>query len=167
MSVNPQSSDAAPRDKQTRVELLERKIREANAQRTLYGGVLAGKLGLHQTDLECLFMITLSENVTPGQLVQATGLTSGAITGVVDRIERAGYIKRERDTNDRRRVFLVPNMERIEEIRAVNKRTNAKWLEELSTYSEDELNFLLDFADRNYEAAVNATVALRDETETS
>ncbi|MCL4122381.1 UNVERIFIED_CONTAM: hypothetical protein GTU68_019850, partial [Idotea baltica] len=53
-------------------------------------------------------MITLSENVTPGQLVQATGLTSGAITGVVDRIERAGYIKRERDTNDRRRVFLVP-----------------------------------------------------------
>lgn len=164
MSVNPQTSDVAARGKQARVELLERKFRAANAQRSLYGGVLAGKLGLHHTDLECLFMITLSENVTPGQLVQATGLTSGAITGVVDRIERAGYIKRERDTNDRRRVFLIPNMERVEEIRAINRRTNAAWLDELFTYSEEELNFLLEFADRNYEAAVNATVALRDDS---
>lgn len=164
MPSAPKSSDVSARDKQAKVDLLERKIRAGSAQRTLYGSVLAGKLGLRHTDLECLFMITLSENVTPGHLVQATGLTSGAITGVVDRIERAGYIRRERDTNDRRRVFLVPIMERIEDIRAINRRTNAAWLEELGTYSEAELSFLLDFAERNYQAAVEATVALRDES---
>ena len=150
-------------DRMARLELLERKIRAANAQRTLYGSVLAGKLGLHQTDLECLFIITLGQDVTPGQLAQATGLTSGAITGVADRIERAGYIKRVRDTSDRRRVFLVPVMNRIEEIREINRRANRTWIEELNRYSEVELKILLDFADRNYEAAVRATIALRDD----
>ncbi len=150
-----------------RISELERKIRAASAQRTLYSGVLASKLGLHQTDLECLFIITLGQNVTPGRLATETGLTSGAITGVVDRIERAGYIKRRRDPKDRRRVFLEPVALRIEEIRAINRRVNRPWMEELGQYSESELDLLLDFADRNYQAAVQATIALRtDMTET-
>ncbi len=163
MSVKNEKPGDTDADRMARLELLERRIRAANAQRTLYGGVLASKLGLHHTDLECLFIITLGEDVTPGQLARETGLTSGAITGVVDRIERAGYIKRVRDTNDRRRVFLVPIIERIEEIRAINRRTNRAWMEELGKYSEADMNVLLDFAERNYQAAVNATIALRGE----
>lgn len=162
MAVNNKTSDPALPDKLQQVERLERTIRAANAQRTLYGGVLAGKLGMHHTDLECLFMITLIDQATPGRLAQETGLTSGAITGVVDRLERAGYIKRERDTGDRRRVFLVPIMERIEEVRAINKKTNAPWLEELAGYSDSELELLLGFAERSLDAAVSATIALRD-----
>ncbi|WP_197078315.1 MarR family transcriptional regulator [Hoeflea sp. IMCC20628] len=116
---------------------------------------------MHQTDLECLFIITLGENVTPGRLADVTGLTSGAITGVVDRIERAGYIKRTRDPNDRRRLFLEPVAERIEEIRAINRRAYRPWMDELARYLDSDLDLLLDFADRNYQAAVNATIALR------
>lgn len=165
MPVKNERTGREEPDRTARIALLERKIRAANAQRTLYGGVLASKLGMRQTDLECLFIITLGEDVTPGQLAQETGLTTGAITGVVDRIERAGYIRRERDTSDRRRILLVPVMERIEEIRAINRRTNRPWMEELARYSEGELDVLLDFAERNYQAAVRATKALRSEIE--
>ena len=164
MSVKQQKAVKATQSTPDQISELERKIRAASAQRTLYSGVLASKLGLHQTDLECLFLITLGENVTPGRLATQTGLTSGAITGVVDRIERAGYIKRQRDPKDRRRLFLEPVFERIEEIRAINRRVNRPWLEELGRYSQAELDLLLDFADRNYHAAVQATIALRNDT---
>lgn len=163
MPVKQQNLRNVSPSKAARIAELERKIRAASAQRTLYSGVLAGKLGLHQTDLECLFIITLGQNVTPGQLAAATGLTTGAITGVVDRIQRAGYIKRKRDPRDRRRLFLEPIPHRIEEIRAINRRANRPWMEELGRYSEAELDVLLDFSERNYLAAVNATIALRQD----
>jgi DNA-binding MarR family transcriptional regulator len=165
MSVKNEDPVDSDRDRMARIEEIERKIRAANAQRTLYGGVLASKLGMHQTDLECLFIITLGDDVTPGQLARETGLTSGAITGVVDRIERAGYIRRERDTKDRRRVFLVPVRRRIEEIRSINRRANSAWMEELAGYSEKDLDVLLDFAERNYQAALRATISLRQDFE--
>jgi DNA-binding MarR family transcriptional regulator len=141
---------------------LERKIRAASAQRILYSGLLADRLGLSQTDLECLFIVTLGRDATPGRLASETGLTSGAITGVADRLENAGYIKRRRDPNDRRRVLLVPIEARIEEIREINNRAFAPWIEELARYSNAELDLLLDFAERNYQAAVNATIALSE-----
>ncbi|MFC4669610.1 MarR family winged helix-turn-helix transcriptional regulator [Seohaeicola nanhaiensis] len=163
VSVKPQSTPTQTEDRVARLERLDRTIRAASAQRTLYSGVLASKLGLHQTDLECLFIITLGEKVTPGRLAQETGLTSGAITGVVDRIERAGYIRRVRDTNDRRRLFLEPVADRIEEIRAINRRAFHSWMRELARYSERDLDVLLEFAEKNYLAAVNATIKLRRE----
>ncbi|MCB1339556.1 MAG: MarR family transcriptional regulator [Pseudooceanicola sp.] len=159
-SVKPSSESE---DRNARLERLDRTIRAASAQRTLYSGVLAGRLGMHQTDLECLFIITLGDKVTPGKLAQETGLTTGAITGVVDRIERAGYIRRVRDTADRRRLFLEPVPEKVEDIRAINRRAFHAWMRELSRYSESELDLLLDFAEKNYDAAVNATVKLRRE----
>jgi len=163
MPVKQQSLGEVSPSKAERIAELERKIRAASAQRTLYSGVLASKLRMHQTDLECLFVITLGQDVTPGQLAVETGLTTGAITGVVDRLQRAGYIKRKRDPRDRRRLFLEPVPHRIEQIRTINRRAFNPWMEELGQYSEAELDLLLDFSDRNYLAAVNATVALRDE----
>jgi DNA-binding MarR family transcriptional regulator len=163
MPVKQQSLGEVSPSKAERIADLERKIRAASAQRTLYSSVLASKLRMHQTDLECLFVITLGQNVTPGQLAVETGLTTGAITGVVDRLQRAGYIKRRRDPRDRRRLFLEPVSHRIEQIRTINRRAFNPWMEELGRYSEAELDLLLDFSDRNYLAAVNATVALREE----
>ncbi len=165
MPVKQQSLGRLSPGKAGRIAALERKIRAASAQRTLYSAVLASKLRMHQTDLECLFIITLGQDVTPGQLAVETGLTTGAITGVVDRLQRAGYIQRKRDPGDRRRLFLEPVPPRIEQIRTINRRAFNPWMEELGRYSETELDLLLDFSDRNYLAAVNATVALREEQE--
>ena len=167
MSVKEETFPAGDGDRTGDVARLERTIRAASAQRTLYGGVLAQRLGLRQTDLECLFIVTLGERVTPGRLAQETGLTSGAITGVVDRIERAGYVVRRRDPDDRRRVFLDPVPARVKEIREINARAFQPWMEDLARYSRAELDLLLDFAERNYQAAVSATIALRRDAASS
>jgi DNA-binding MarR family transcriptional regulator len=136
-------------------------MRAASAQRVLYSHALADRLSLRPTDLECLFIITLNDNVTPGRLASETGLTTGAITGVVDRIETAGYIRRERDPSDRRRIFLRPVRERIDEIRTVNRGMRDLLMAELEVYDDAELAFLIDFARRNYRSAVAATAQMK------
>jgi DNA-binding MarR family transcriptional regulator len=79
----------------------------------------ADRLGLHSTDWGCVLLLAEagSEPVTAGQLAELTGLTTGAVTGVLDRLEASGFVTRERDPGDRRRVMvrLVPEaMARIQ-----------------------------------------------------
>ena len=72
----------------------------------------ADRLGLHSTDWGCVLLLNeaLPEPLTAGQLAELTGLTTGAVTGVLDRLEGAGFVSRARDPGDRRRVVvrLVP-----------------------------------------------------------
>jgi DNA-binding MarR family transcriptional regulator len=60
--------------------------------------------------------LNVEGRMTAGRLAELTGLTTGAITGVVDRMEKAGLVRRERDSEDRRKVFIVPVPERVVEI---------------------------------------------------
>jgi DNA-binding MarR family transcriptional regulator len=71
---------------------------------------VAERLGLDPTAWECATLLFEHGPVTAGRLAELTGLTSGAVTGLVDRLEAAGYVRRERDPDDRRRVIvtLVP-----------------------------------------------------------
>ena len=72
----------------------------------MFSETVAGRLGLSPTDLKCLDMVMLGERVTAGDLARATGLTTGAVTGIIDRLEKAGFARRERDPEDRRRVYV-------------------------------------------------------------
>ncbi|WP_133917818.1 MarR family winged helix-turn-helix transcriptional regulator [Streptomyces sp. NBC_00582] len=86
------------------------------ASYALFNQALADRLGLHPTDLQCLNLLTLEpEPVTAGRVAELTGLTTGSATRLVDRLERAGYVRRERDAVDRRRVLVAPVPERIAE----------------------------------------------------
>ena len=144
------------------VTLLDRTMRAAGAQRVLYSNALASRMGLRQVDLECLYIITLTEDATPGLLATRTGLTTGAITGVIDRIQRKGYIVRERDPTDRRRIFLRPVDSKIAEIRRLTRDLIDVWVGRLEEYSEEELSFLIAFAQRHYASAVEATARLQN-----
>jgi DNA-binding MarR family transcriptional regulator len=84
---------------------LNRAAREASGLGSLFGNAVASRLGINPTDVECLGAIA-SGDVTAGDLARATGLTTGAITGVIDRLEKAGFARRERDRNDRRKVYV-------------------------------------------------------------
>src|SRR5688500_5827036 len=72
---------------------------------------VADRLGLNPTDLRCLGLATSEPGLTPTRLAELAGLTTGAITGVLDRLERAEFVRREPDPSDRRRlrVQLVPD----------------------------------------------------------
>jgi DNA-binding MarR family transcriptional regulator len=84
--------------------------------------------------------------MTASQLAEETGLSTGAITGVVDRLEKAGYVKRKRDQNDRRVVFINPLLDRamvklspiFDPIKQASRRL-------YSEYSDDQLTIILDF----------------------
>ncbi len=88
------------------VQALNRAARESSALGTLFAETVARHLGVSHSDLECIDIISLRRRVTAGELAKQSGLTTGAITGVIDRLEKAGLARRERDPDDRRKVYV-------------------------------------------------------------
>lgn len=82
----------------------------------LFHHAIAERLGLGPTDHKCLDLLVERGTVTGSELAALTGLTTGAVTGVVARLERAGYLRREPDQQDGRRQLLHPVPERMAEI---------------------------------------------------
>ena len=81
------------------------------AARVILHGLRASEaLSLAPTDLVCMCLLQLNGPATPGWLAEMTGLTTGAVTGMIDRLERAGYVRREPDALDRRRVIVTPDL---------------------------------------------------------
>jgi DNA-binding MarR family transcriptional regulator len=83
---------------------------------TLHNHAVAAYAGLHETDQECLDLLDWTGPITAGEIGTHLGLTSGAVTGLIDRLEAAGWVRRERDPEDRRRVIVHLSHERGEEL---------------------------------------------------
>lgn len=81
-------------------------FRDSGNQDAAFENLAAERLGISRTDLHCINAIENAGGLTAGQLAERAGLTSGAVTGVVDRLERAGFARRVPDAADRRRVRL-------------------------------------------------------------
>ncbi|MBR0755319.1 MarR family transcriptional regulator [Bradyrhizobium jicamae] len=81
-------------------------LRELSALSILHSQSVAHRIGLNASDLESLDLVCMCRVHTPTELMEQTGLTSGAITGVIDRLERKGYVVRKRDKIDRRKILL-------------------------------------------------------------
>ena len=78
----------------------------------LHGLRASDAMSLAPTDLVCMCLLQLNGPATPGWLAEMTGLTTGAVTGMIDRLERAGYVRREADPQDRRKVIVTPDLPR-------------------------------------------------------
>src|ERR1700760_1139345 len=139
---------------------LEEAMGRSSAQGVLYGQAVANVAGIANSDLECMDILYLEGRVTAGRLAEVTGLTTGAITGVVDRLEKAGLVRRERDETDRRKVFIAVVPETTARIAQfyvpMQKAMQKLW----STYSDAELKLLLRFAGEGYKAVLEATEEL-------
>jgi DNA-binding MarR family transcriptional regulator len=99
----------APAGRRARADLLQaldRVLRQVGAQSVLISDTIAERVGLNSTDLECLDLLFLAGPTTAGRLAEHTGLTTGAMTAVIDRLERARFVRRRRDAADRRRVLV-------------------------------------------------------------
>ena len=100
-------------------------LRRTGALMQLMGTAAADKIGINATDLNCLNILSFSGHMTAGELARATGLTTASITGVVDRLEEAGFVTRERDPHDRRRVVVQINLRPGHERRGHDLRPHA------------------------------------------
>jgi DNA-binding MarR family transcriptional regulator len=89
-------------------------MRKVTSLSVLYHQMMALRLGVNSTDLQCLERVAANRDVTAGELAKATGLTTGSITTAIDRLEQAGLVSRHRDDADRRKVFVgaTPAMKR-------------------------------------------------------
>jgi DNA-binding MarR family transcriptional regulator len=82
---------------------------------------VAANLGINATDLRCLELLGEHPGITPSRLAELAALTSGAVTGVLDRLEAAGFVRREADPEDRRRIIVRPLPERMADVAAAYK----------------------------------------------
>jgi DNA-binding MarR family transcriptional regulator len=140
---------------------LMRAMRDVSGMSVLHSQAVAMRLGVSSSDLECLDVVAMRGPLTAGEIARATGLTTGAITGVIDRLERAGFAAREHDPADRRKVLVraLPAVER--RIAPLFKPMEQAALSVLSRYSDKELALFLGFLERAYEASVAAMATLR------
>ena len=128
---------------------LTREIGRSLATKTvLFHTALAAKLGLSATDLKCLDLLRgAGEPLTATRLAEITGLTGGAITGVVDRLEAQGFVERVRDPDDRRRWELRPVPGTRQEILDLFAPLRADIAEFCTGFSDDELRLVATFLD--------------------
>lgn len=131
------------------------------AQSVLIGDAVSARFGLNSTDLECLDLALLSGGATAGEIARATGLTTGAVTGVIDRLEAAGYVRREQDPDDRRKVVVhaLPAMTR--RIAPVYESLQREMTKLWSRYGDAELAVILDFLTRSCDLAVDEIAKLQ------
>lgn len=133
---------------------LERQVgmevgREIGARTILFHQAMANLVGVSVTDLKCLDYVDRGGDVTAGDLARVTGLTTGAITAAIDRLEKVGLARRERSETDRRKVFIrlsqSPTMKRIAPVYEALGRETAQLV---TRYSTKELETIKDFCDR-------------------
>ncbi|MEH6305980.1 MarR family transcriptional regulator [Olivibacter sp. CPCC 100613] len=104
---------------------------------------IAREIGLSGTDHKYLGLIMQNGQMTAGELSRLTGLTTGAVTGLVDRLERKKLIKRQFDKEDRRKVMIVPNTENVFKLlNPIFDKLNEKTMELVNSFSEHEINML-------------------------
>src|SRR3954453_13944469 len=97
------------------IDLLNPQSRELSNRTVLFHHWISELLGLNTIDHKCLdIIVRANSSMTGAQLPNITGLSSVAITGVIDRLEKAGYVARERDKKDRRLVYIRPVIQKIE-----------------------------------------------------
>src|ERR1700723_3090275 len=98
-------ADGSPERAQLAIEFAAA-VRKTGSLMQLVGQFAADRIGINATDLNCLNILSFSGQMTAGDLARATGLTTASITGVIDRLGQSGFLRRERDAGDRRRVLV-------------------------------------------------------------
>ncbi len=153
-----------------RAELLEglaRELRQFNELGASFFRAAAGRTGMTVTDMEVIDSLDSTGPMTAGQLADLTGLTTGAITGMLNRLEEAGLVRRERDPQDGRRVIvqLERGKEEMREINAIFASVGKAWDDMISQYNDEQLAFLLEFLKRSNALSRNEIFRLREAPE--
>ena len=156
------------RGRPKRDELITAFFREISRQSTwtvIYHQAVALKMGLNPTDLKCRGVLNETGPITAGELANLIGVTTGAVTGIVDRLENAGLVQRDRDPNDRRRVVIVPleNPDAMRNMSQLFGSLNQASAALMAThYTNTQLELILDFIRRGTAVMKGETAKLRE-----
>jgi DNA-binding MarR family transcriptional regulator len=138
-------------EKLTKQQLRERVIwgaRESGIHMVLFRNVVGERLGVNVTDMECLGLLYNKGLSTPSELARYTGLSSGATTAMLDRLERSGLIERRPNPDDRRGTLIVLVKAGADRVAPWFTSVRNAQDDLISGYSEKELAILADFFER-------------------
>ena len=108
------------------IDSVIRSLRRVNLQGSFFGQTVAIRFGLSESDVDALEVLIDTGAATAGRLAELMGLTTGAVTRVIDRLEQAGYVRRIPDPADRRRVIVELIPEKMEAVEATMARYGEK-----------------------------------------
>ena len=126
-------------------------LRRMGTASAVHSQSVAKRVGLSSVDLECLDMIYLSGPVTAGQIAQHTKFTTGAVTGLIDRLEKKGYVERVEDPKDRRKVVVRIVPENIRPIQDLYVPMSEATTALMKRYRDDQLETMAEFIERGTE----------------
>src|SRR5690348_6764502 len=129
---------------------LARELRQFIGLGASFFRAAAARIGLTVTDMQVIDILDSAGPMTAGQLADLTGLTTGAITGMLNRLEEAGLVRRERDPDDGRRVIvrLASGTDKMRETSSIFASARKVWDEIASPYDDEQIAFLLEFQKR-------------------
>ncbi|GLY63610.1 MarR family winged helix-turn-helix transcriptional regulator [Amycolatopsis taiwanensis] len=132
----------------------------------LFHAAVADRAGLNVTDFRCAEILLRLGPTNPGRLAAATGMSSAATAQVLNRLEKAGLVRREPDTTDRRRTIVHPVHDGVpqRELGQVFARFGARVAAVVADYSEEQLRTLADFVTQTTEILEDEAIALRRES---
>jgi DNA-binding MarR family transcriptional regulator len=143
------------------IDSVLRSLRRVNLQGSFFGQTVAVRFGLSESDIEALEVLIDTGSTTAGTLSELMGLTTGAVTRVIDRLEQAGYVRRVPDPADRRRVIVEVVPDKIAGVQATLGRVGEASTDEIGHYSEAELAVINDFLTRMAAITREEATALR------
>jgi DNA-binding MarR family transcriptional regulator len=126
-------------------ENLTLRMRRLGTRTVLYQQQVASSLGLYNNDFISIDILHEKGPITAGELSKLTGLTTGSVTALIDRLEKSGYVRRENDPKDRRKVIIVPLYEDKEEVSETYLKLYASMMDLASSYTEEELELITQF----------------------
>ena len=145
-----------------RVELLVAAMRNLSDANLAFGQALADRVGVNLTDLKAASLLGTAGPLSAGRLAELTGLTTGAITGVLNRLERAGLVQRTKSDADRRSVIVHTKSERDAQVRALLQGLTAGVEAMSHGYTEAQLELVSEFLAKSAALMQSETERLRD-----
>src|SRR5215469_8792940 len=141
------SSQQLPRE--SLIEAVLQASRESSTLAVFFHARMAERVGLGATEEKTLALLSQLGPLTAGEIASHTGLTTPSVTGLIDRLESKGMVRRVRDSHDRRRVFVEPNQKRLAELDRLFSSVQEAFRKVLDIYSDEQLATIADFLTRS------------------